>query len=85
MYTCVDDTFAYKIKSNSDALTLQRDLDKLAQWGQLSKMAFHQDKGNVLTISRNKTPVKFIHCLHGHVLQSSDKAKYLGVAISEDP
>jgi hypothetical protein len=56
-----DDTIAYLVKSNSDDLTLQRDLDKLAQcqWEQLWKMAFHQDKCNVLTISRNKTPVKF--------------------------
>ena len=47
-------------------------------------MAFHPDKRNVLTISRNKTPVKFNYCLHGHLLESVDKAKYLGVAISED-
>jgi hypothetical protein len=38
----------------------------------------------VLTISRNKTPVKFKYCLHGHVLESVDKAKYLGVTINED-
>ena len=47
-------------------------------------MAFHPDKRNVLTISRNKTPVKFNYCLHGHLLESVDKAKYLGVAINED-
>ena len=36
-----DDTIAYVvIKSNSDALTLQGDLDKLAQW----EMVFHPDK-----------------------------------------
>ena len=46
---------------------MQRYLDKLAQWEQLWKMAFHPDKCNVLTISRNKTPVKFNYCLHGHV------------------
>ena len=38
-------------------LNLQRDLDKLAQWEQIWKMVFHPDKYNVLTISRNKTPV----------------------------
>ena len=80
-----DDTIAYQvIKANSDALTLQRDFNKLAQWEQLWKMAFHSDKCNVLTISRNKTPVKFKYCLHGHVLESVDKAKYLGVTINED-
>ena len=80
-----DDTIAYLlIKSNSDALNLHRDLDKLAQWKQLWKMAFHPDKCNVLTISCNKTSVKFNYCLHGHVLKVVDKAKYLGVTISED-
>jgi len=40
-----DDTIAYLvIKSNSDALNLERDLDKLAQWEQLWKMAFYPDK-----------------------------------------
>jgi hypothetical protein len=38
----------------------------------------------VLTIARNKTPVKFNYCLHGHVLESVEKAKYLGVTISEE-
>jgi hypothetical protein len=80
-----DDTIVYLlIKSNSDALNLHRDLDKLAQWKQLWKMAFHPDKCNVLTISCNKTSVKFNYCLHGHVLKVVDKAKYLGVTISED-
>jgi hypothetical protein len=42
-----DDTIAYQvIKANSDALTLQRDFNKLAQWEQLWKMAFHSDKCN---------------------------------------
>ena len=40
-----DDTIAYLvIKSNSDALNLERDLNKLAQWEQLWKMAFYPDK-----------------------------------------
>ena len=38
----------------------------------------------MLSISGNKTPVKFKYYLHGHVLESVDKAKYLGVTISED-
>jgi hypothetical protein len=65
-------------------LNLQRDLDKLPQWEQFWQMAFHPDKYNMLTISRNKTPVKFKYYFHGHVLESVDKAKYLGVTISEN-
>ena len=80
-----DDTIAYLvIKSNSDALSLERDLDKLAQWEQLWEIAFYPDKWNVLTISRSKTSVKFNYCFHGHVLESVEQAKYPGVAISED-
>jgi myo-inositol-hexaphosphate 3-phosphohydrolase len=63
---------------------LKRDLDKLAQWEQLWKMAIYPEKWNVLTISRNKVSVKFNYCLHGHVLESVDQGKYPGVAISED-
>jgi hypothetical protein len=65
-------------------LNLQRDLDKLPRWEPFWQIAFHPDKYNVLTISRNKTPVKFKYYFHGHVLESVDKAKYLGVTISED-
>jgi hypothetical protein len=68
------------IDFTTDVVALQRDLDKLAQWEQLWKIAFHPDKCNVLTISHNKTPVKFKYCLHDHVLESVDKAKYLGVS-----
>ena len=40
-----DDTIAYLvIKSNSDTINLQRDIDELAQWEELWKMAFYPDK-----------------------------------------
>jgi hypothetical protein len=47
-------------------------------------MAFHRHKCNVLTIWRNKTPVKFNYCLHDHVLESVDKEEYLEGTLSED-
>ena len=47
-------------------------------------MAFHPDKCNVLSITRNKTPVKHTYTLHGHQLEHADKAKYLGVTIQSD-
>ena len=54
-----DDTIAYlAIKTNSDCISLQKDLDKLGLWEQKWKMAFHPDKCNVLSITRNKTPIK---------------------------
>ena len=80
-----DDTIAYlTIKSDADCTTLQKDLDKLSTWEHTWKMAFHPDKCNVLSITRNKHPIKHIYTLHGQVLQYTDKAKYLGVTIQSD-
>ena len=80
-----DDTIAYlTIKSNRDCTTLQNDLDKLSIWEQKWKMAFHPDKCNVLSITRNKTPVKHTYTLHGHQLEHADKAQYLGATIQSD-
>ena len=82
-----DDTIAYlTIKLNRDCTTLQNDLDKLSIWEQKWKMAFHPNKCNVLSITRNKTPIKYSYTLHvhGHQLEYVDKAKYLGVTIQSD-
>jgi hypothetical protein len=38
----------------------------------------------MLSITRNKTPVKHTYTLHGHQLEHADKAKYLGVTIQSD-
>jgi hypothetical protein len=77
-----DDTIAYlAIKSKRDALTLQQDLDKLSNWENNWKMAFHPDKCNVISITRNKKPIKCNYTLHGHTLDHVTKAKFLGVSI----
>ena len=47
-------------------------------------MAFHPDKCNVLSITRNKTPIKYSCTLHGHQLEHADKAKYLGITMQSD-
>ena len=47
-------------------------------------MVFHPDKCNVLSITWNKTPIKYSYTLHGHQLEHADKAKYLGVTIQSD-
>ena len=54
-----DDTISYlAIKSNRDALKLQQDLDKLSNWKKKWKMAFHPDKCNVISVTRNKKNYK---------------------------
>ena len=72
------------IKSNRDCTTLQNNLDKVSLWEQKWKMAFHPDKCNVLSITRNKTTVKHTYTLHGRQLEHADKAKYMGVTIQSD-
>jgi len=53
------------IKSTIDVQHLQEDLDKLAIWEGKWKMAFHPDKCNVLSLARNKYPIKFtLYTLH---------------------
>ena len=47
-------------------------------------MAFHPDKCNVLSINKNKNPIKYNYTLHGQTLEHVDKAKYLGVTIQSD-
>jgi (p)ppGpp synthase/HD superfamily hydrolase len=47
-------------------------------------MAFHPDKCNVISVTRNKKPIQFDYTLHGHTLDHVTKAKYLGVTISSD-
>ena len=44
-------------------------------------MAFHPDKCNVLSTSKNKNPIKYNYTLHGQILEHVNKAKYLGVTI----
>ncbi len=75
-----DDTIAYlTIQSQSDAITLQNDLNKLGAWEKLWQMEFHPDKCQVLTITRKRQPIHHEYSLHGHILQHVKSAKYLGV------
>lgn len=80
-----DDTIAYlTISSEQDALCLQSDLDKLAEWEKNWRMSFYPDKCNVLSITRSRTPKIYRYKLHGHTLQHVNSAKYLGITLSTD-
>jgi hypothetical protein len=67
-----------------DAHHLQQDLNKLDIWEGKRKMAFHPDKLNVLSVNRNNNPIKFNYTLNGHLLESLQEAKYLGLTIRQD-
>ena len=77
--------FAYlAMKSTIDAKYLQCDLDKLTIWEGKLKTAFYLDKCNILSVARNKAPIKFNHILHGHPLESLEEVKYLHLTIRQD-
>jgi hypothetical protein len=79
-----DDTAVYRsILSHDDRLTLQQDLDKLAVWEDRWDMRFHPGKCTTLPVTRSHTPHSSDYRLHGHLLDTVEKAKYLGVTIQQ--
>ena len=47
-------------------------------------MAFHPDKCNILRVTTKKSPQHFYYNMHGHILESVQSAKYMGVTLSAD-
>ena len=47
-------------------------------------MAFHPDKCNILRETIKKSPQHFYYNIHGHILESVQSAKYMGVTLSAD-
>ena len=80
-----DDSMIYRqIKSQSDCLKLQEDLEAAIKWEQDWLMSFHPDKCNIMNITTKRNPIHFYYNMHGHILESVQHAKYLGVTISTD-
>ena len=80
-----DDTIAYlTIDNQADAMCLQHDLDRLADWEKRWQMEFHPEKCQVLRVSKKTKASTICHdyILHGHTLEVVDNVKYLGVTIS---
>ena len=49
-----------------------------------AKIVFHPDKCNILRVTTKKSPQHFYYNMHGHILESVQSAKYLGVTLSAD-
>ena len=80
-----DDTIVYlTISALTDCHTLQTDLHKLEKWEEEWLMSFNPDKCEIIHISRKQKPILFQYTLHNQVLKSTNKAKYLGVTITND-
>jgi hypothetical protein len=57
---------------------------KLEKWEEEWLMSFNPDKCEIIHISRKQKPIIFQYTLHNQVLKSTNKAKYLGVTITND-
>ena len=80
-----DDTMVYlTISALTDCHTLQSNLHKLDKWEEEWLMSFNPDKCGIIHISRKQKPIIFQYTLHNQVLKSTNKAKYLGVTITND-
>ena len=77
-----DDTKVYwQIQNREDAQELQDDLTKLATWSKQWLLDFNATKCIVMSI---RNSLKHTYTLNGHVLNSEDSQRDLGVTISND-
>ena len=78
-----DDCILYRhITEQNDCTILQNDLNNLATWENTWGMQFHPQKCNSLSISKSRTLFKHNYTLKGHILESVETAKYLGITLS---
>ena len=78
-----DDLVIYRqINNQEDQITLQRDMDRLADWESKWGMQFHPDKCEHIMITRKRKPLRTTYSLRGHALKTVESAKYLGVTIT---
>ena len=80
-----DDCVMYHtIKTDSDAQTLQHDLDTLTKWQDNWQMTFNTDKCFTLKVTHSKTPKQHKYRLSNSTLQETSSHTYLGVELSRD-
>ena len=60
------------------------DLYNLTLWGSTWGMQYHPQKCNSLNVTRPHTLHAFNYALKGHVLESVNTAKYLGITLSSN-
>jgi len=77
-----DDCLMYRnIRNTEDTVTLQQDLNKLQKWESDWLMSFNPEKCEVIRITNKRKIIHGTYSIHGHVLNQTDQAKYLGVTI----
>ena len=80
-----DDAYLYRsIHSEEDCEKLQKDLDELVKWENKWSMEFHADKCFNLRVTNKRKIYNKTYEIHGQQLKTVNKAKYLGVVISNN-
>ena len=72
------------VHNSDDAISLQSDLNKLAEWAKLWQVAFNPSKCHLQRVCRTKCPFIHSNTRLDHTLQVVDHYPYLGVSLSED-
>ena len=74
-----DDTAVYlTVQGQDDNAKLQGVLDLLQKWKQEWDMKFNLSKCQVVHITRSRRPINTSYCMHDQVLDSVNRARYLG-------
>ena len=80
-----DDCLLYRtVSSVEDQVALQQDLQALERWGDTWGMRFNAGKCEVMHIRRRNNYNSYMYQLNGHVLQTVNETKYLGVWVAND-
>ena len=80
-----DDCVIYRnIKSQSDAATLQKDLNTLVSWAKNWQMSFNVKECTLLCVTRKRKIINHTYKMMGNTLEQMEHHPYLGVELSAD-
>jgi len=72
------------ISTMADCLSLQSDLNSLADWSSTWNLIFNEDKCTVIRFNRGKSSVIFTYSINKKIISCDDIHKDLGVIMSSD-
>ena len=70
------------IRSQSDGILLQREIDSLSQWSINNKMKFHPSKCKLIRSTMKRNPISYTYTMNGIDLELSESEKDLGVLVN---
>lgn len=72
------------VKSVSDAMDLQNDINRLSEWCYLNGLYFNIDKCSVISFKRIKSPVAYEYRIQNSLLKRASNQKDLGVVFDDE-